>query len=147
MTLWFVRISQFLFFIICSSMLLYMISKEVMRYMNNDDESSIEFKKFNASPEDKYPAFSLCFDEMKRSYGKAIYNTTLFPKLDRRKQPARYWKLITGKKNSTNEEIKSLQDFSSVTIKLKKLLQFFNPRILVIDTARTTGNEVSIIIV
>ena len=34
----------------------------VMRYAENRDSTSITFKKYNLSPQDKYPTFSICFE-------------------------------------------------------------------------------------
>ena len=42
----------------------YMALTQVFRYLDNDDVSSIGYKIFNESPEDRYPTFSIClYDE------------------------------------------------------------------------------------
>ena len=108
------------FFVVCSSFLLFMIFKEVVRYTKNEDASSIAFKKFNSSPRDKYPTFSLCFQGSK---GDTIFNLTVCNDLD---NECPYRKAIIGKRDMTKEDIRSLPDFSSATIKLKEMVQEFS---------------------
>ena len=38
-----------------------MTKTQIIRFIENEDSSAITFKRFNQSPEDKYPTFSLCF--------------------------------------------------------------------------------------
>ena len=38
-----------------------MTKKETLRYLNNDDTSTITYKHFAVSPQDTYPTFSFCF--------------------------------------------------------------------------------------
>ena len=37
-----------------------MVYSEVLHFLKNDDSSSIGYKEFNETPEDRYPTFSLC---------------------------------------------------------------------------------------
>ena len=37
-----------------------MTLKQVMRFLENDDSTAIHFRRFNLSPKDKYPVFSIC---------------------------------------------------------------------------------------
>ena len=37
-----------------------MTIKQVMRFLENDDSTAIHFRRFNLSPKDKYPTFSIC---------------------------------------------------------------------------------------
>ena len=39
----------------------YMANSQIMRWLENQDASTIEFKRFNLSPDDKYPDISICF--------------------------------------------------------------------------------------
>ena len=116
----FLQFAKPLFFIFCSGVLLYMIYKEVARYAMNEDASSISFKKFNASPRDKYPTFTLCFHGKN---GETIWNNTLFQQPN--KEISRYSKMITGKSNATKDEIRNLPNFSSVAINLKNMVKEF----------------------
>ena len=61
------ELSKFCCFICCFSVVLYLTVKDLKRYLDNDDTTVIEFKRFNASPEDKYPVITLCF------HGKYCY--------------------------------------------------------------------------
>ena len=108
------------FSLICFSVVLYLTTKEILRYTNNEDTSSIAFKKFNASPRDKYPIISFCF------YGKysSIYKKD---KLEASGMSiAQYWNIITGRSEVNVSEIISLPEFPLVTIKLKELTKKFN---------------------
>ena len=40
----------------------YFTLTQVIRYLANEDTSSIAHKKFNQTPRDKYPTFSICFE-------------------------------------------------------------------------------------
>ena len=60
------------FFIFCFSVVLYLTSKEIIRYRENEDTSSISFRKFNASPRDKYPVITFCF------YGRLGRYSTIY---------------------------------------------------------------------
>ena len=54
------QFSKFVLFISCASILGVLVYQDFRRYMNNDDSSSITFRNFNGSPNDKYPAITLC---------------------------------------------------------------------------------------
>ena len=50
---------------------------QILRYYKNKDTSSISYKRFNASPYDLYPAFSICFqDDMGGIYDSQYLNNT-----------------------------------------------------------------------
>ena len=38
-----------------------MTNTQIMRFLKNDDSSTIHFRRFNLLPTDRYPTFSLCF--------------------------------------------------------------------------------------
>ena len=59
--------AQPLFWIVCVSLLVFMTSTEIARFGRNHDSSSISFNKFNVSPKDIYPTFTICFEKYKRS--------------------------------------------------------------------------------
>ena len=42
-------------------MTLYMTNTQVIRWLQNEDTSTISFKRFNLSPNDMYPSISICF--------------------------------------------------------------------------------------
>ena len=109
------------FFAICMSAVLTMICLEIVRYTKNDDASIISFKRFNASPKDKYPSFTLCF-QTGEAKGEAIFDVNQLGAISDIR-PLRYWKLITGKINTTVDEVKQLSYFSNVTIKMQNLVR------------------------
>ena len=44
-----------------------MTAKETLRFLKNNDTSTVGFKRFAASPQDMYPAFSVCLTDDGRS--------------------------------------------------------------------------------
>ena len=110
--------AKFLFFAFCFSVVFYLTCKEIKRYIDNEDTSSIAFQKFNSSPRDLYPVISLCFYGRYGRYS-TIYKEELLN--DKGYNTSQYWNLITGNSNATPEEIKNMPDFSSVTINLEQL--------------------------
>ena len=55
------RFSKVLFTMVCFLLAAYMTNTQVIRFLRNDDSTTIAFKRFNLSPDDKYPTFSICF--------------------------------------------------------------------------------------
>ena len=49
-----------------------------MRFLENDDSTTIHFRQFNLSPKDKYPTFTICFTgtELYWNIEEAIFNRT-----------------------------------------------------------------------
>ena len=62
--------------IVCSILAIYMTTKQVISFIENDDATAIHFRRFNLSPNDKYPVFSICFTGLDLYWYKArsIYN-------------------------------------------------------------------------
>ena len=54
------NVSKSIFTVICLCSLGYMIYLEIERFLENNDSSSISFRKFNKSPKDEYPTFTIC---------------------------------------------------------------------------------------
>ena len=46
----------------CFAITLYMIYKQFKLFVDNEDSSSISYRKFNDEDTDLYPTFSFCFD-------------------------------------------------------------------------------------
>ena len=53
--------AKVVFLLICFFLTAWMSMKQIERFLENRDASSIRYKRFNESPLDKYPTFSLCF--------------------------------------------------------------------------------------
>ena len=49
------------FHLICVYLACYLTITQVSRFFGNEDTSTIKFKQFNESPDDVYPAFTICF--------------------------------------------------------------------------------------
>ena len=62
--------------IVCSILATYMTTKQVISFIENDDATAIHYRRFNLSPDDKYPVFSICFTGLELYWYKArsIYN-------------------------------------------------------------------------
>ena len=116
---------KFLFFIICFFLLLLCIFKEFRRFMSNEDFSSISFRKFNFSPEDKYPELTFCVAE---GYLNRRNNQTHKPIFSEKRlrnyniSILEYWQSINGKTNATTEGINKLPEFSNVTITIEEMI-------------------------
>ena len=80
---------------------------------------------FNASPRDRYPVITLCFDGKTKAY-KVIYKEDELRKNGF--SVKEYWETITGRKNITIGEMEKLPDFSAVTINLKELTRSYQTK-------------------
>ena len=92
--------------------------------MNNEDSSSISFRKFNFSPKDEYPTITICIAEGYDS--KPIFAEHRLEKSfenwdNLQKFIKDYWNTINGI-NTTTEEINKLPEFSNVTLHLEDFM-------------------------
>ena len=113
---------KFIVFALYFSVLIYFICKDVKRYIDNEDSSSIAFRKFNEGPRDKYPVVTFCFSGGNEG-NLFIYNEKRL--LKKGLSVSRYWGMITGRENSTADEIKKLPNFHYVTMNLKKVTKYY----------------------
>ena len=51
---------QAFFTILCCALALYMVISQLMRFLRNEDSSSIVIRKFNTAPRDMHPTFTIC---------------------------------------------------------------------------------------
>ena len=49
-----------------------MTAKQVMSFLENDDATAIHYRRFNLTPKDKYPTFSICFTGSELYWYKAM---------------------------------------------------------------------------
>ena len=122
------QIIKLVIFILYLSLLIYFACRDIKRYIDNEDSSSISFRTFNESPRDKYPVTTLCFFGRTDADGNILGNMAIYKKKELRKKGfsvSKFWKIMTGKKNVTTGEIEKLPDFSAMTIKLKELTRFY----------------------
>ena len=109
----------FTIFIFYFSVLVYLCCKDIKIYLDNEDSSSISFRKFNASPRDRYPVITLCFNNN-------MYNNE---ELSKHGYSSRqYFSMITGLKNVTIDEMSKIPEFSNVTIRLQEVARFYKLR-------------------
>ena len=61
---------QFVFEIVCFLLAVYMTAILIGRYQKNRSATSIAYKKYAQTVDDRYPTFSICF----KGYGMYSYN-------------------------------------------------------------------------
>ena len=128
------------FVVICVILLCYMTTKEILRFFQNNDKSTIEYKSFARSTEDTYPTFSFCFyddnHDLNRKYGWYPYfNDDLRNENSPRFLPVedpsaiKLFGILAGKKfkskgsNKEDFDIRNISGsyFKSLTLKFEKL--------------------------
>ena len=64
--------------LLCCFFATKMTTKQVVRFLENDDSTTIHFRQFNLSPKDKYPTFTICLTGSELYWNKedAIFNST-----------------------------------------------------------------------
>ena len=68
-----------IFYAVCFIVAIYMTVEQFIKYQRNNDSSSMEFKTFQNSEENKYPDISLCFlfeEQNMFNETKLPYNTS-----------------------------------------------------------------------
>ena len=70
-----------------------MTTKQVLHFLENDDATAIHYRRFNISPKDKYPTFSICFtgSEINWYHAESLFN--IFGLL-----PSKFEEMIKGQK-------------------------------------------------
>lgn len=58
---------KFFFWGICAILAAYFVNKQIKKYYENMDKPIMSFKKFNSSPKDKYPTYTICFENLDKS--------------------------------------------------------------------------------
>ena len=115
------------FFLISFSLLVYMTTREIGRYMKNEDVASFSFRKFNSDLFDKYPSFSLCFRSRKAwNKGEMLFtqrNSTILNEVERTKRIKMYWRLFV--EGDVNELVKIPErTMEDITMDLKEITFF-----------------------
>ena len=130
-SLYFYQISKGVMFATCFSIVFYMAKKEIARYLDNKDTSSVAIRKFGMvnDHDHQYPTLSICFFN-----GNVIYSYPAFKQTFKKPQKAvikiieYYRKILEGYKTYNESTIKSrlkmarYPTFSSLTIKLEDLI-------------------------
>ena len=120
------RICRAVMFVMCLSIVIYMARKEIARFWENKDTSSVSIKRFNEQNDEngKFPTFSICFQ-----YGNVIFSSNQFQNnvpntnMDNvKKKMAKYRNILEGFKQYDHDLMKKFPSFSSLTIKLKDLI-------------------------
>ena len=115
---------MWLFHILCISLLIYTSTLLVLRYLKNEDYSKLSYKKFNESPEDLYPEFTVCFNKgvnklYKNNYLKAHFSGNF----------VKYHNFLNGKLNrvKNNQYLANITnvDFDNATLGMNDLIPYY----------------------
>ena len=88
----FQSIAMVAFHLVCAYLAFHLTVTQTTRFVENSDTSTIDFKSFNESPMDKYPALSICFEGSELSW----YNEgPIFESFD--VLSSKYGELLKGK--------------------------------------------------
>ena len=68
------KITKLVFKLICLALTTFMSITQVLRYIDNNDKASVTFRRFNHSPRDRYPTYTICFENQNRR--GEFYNQT-----------------------------------------------------------------------
>ena len=82
MVISFEKVVNAIFLLLCLSLAIHFVSKQIFQYRKNDDKSSISFKRYHTTKDDKYPTFSVCFS-IDGSYPETLFQDDIIKaKLD-----------------------------------------------------------------
>ena len=116
-----------IFKICCIFVGIYMSAKAINKYHANNDISTISLKEFNASPEDKYPTYSICFSDEQNGgiyNSKYLEDNLTFLALEGTDIRKSYMNLLKGKYSNTaiNTTMFSMIDHGKITLKKEESL-------------------------
>ena len=124
----FYHICKAIVFTICFLIVIYMAKKEIARFWENKDTSSVGIKSFHQTDDEniQFPTFSICFHQ-----GYVMYSSKDIRKLIRKFgwnikmqsliRDARH--VLEGSRPYNQTIAEKFSDFSSLTIKLKNLIR------------------------
>ena len=106
-----------------------MTKKETIRYLNNDDISTISYKNFAESSQDTYPTFSVCFFDdgngsMFRHFSKALaFSIPISGAEATFVRLLKGQKVVDGQSNKDDFDVRNISEyyFDAFTIKLESI--------------------------
>ena len=116
------KITTFVFKLTCLSLTAYMSVTQFLRYLDNNDKASVSFRQFNHSPRDRYPTYTICFENQKRR--ENLFNQTYLMNTHGINR-SEYFDIIRGM--NTSEHLKNSTmildiDFEMATIHPKEII-------------------------
>ena len=122
------QIGKAITLMICSFIVVFMARKEIVRYFDNHDTSSVAIRKFNKTNDQnhQFPTFSICLFR-----GNVIYSSKEFMQVSGvssknvKDQINSYRTILEGLRPYNHEKIEKFPKFSSLTIQLKDLIGRF----------------------
>ena len=128
---YFYDVGKAIMFVACVLIVLYIAQKEMVRFVSNDDKSSVAIRTFHQKndQDNRLPTFSLCFHR-----GNVMYRSKAF--MEGQKEPKNNWKrklqnytnLLEGVTPYNMKLIERFPEFSALTIDLKDLIQKYITR-------------------
>ena len=104
------RFIKFVIFISHLSALIYLACKDINRYIDNEDSSSISFRTFNESPRDRYPVTTLCFIGRTNADGNLLGRMAIYKKQELKNKGfsvSKYWNFSLSGIDYRNFSIKN----------------------------------------
>jgi hypothetical protein len=66
------KIPLIVFRLLCFLLAIYMSITQIRKYFGNKDKASVTFRQFNHAPRDRYPTYTICFEN--QNYQRSFYN-------------------------------------------------------------------------
>ena len=123
------RVCEAIMFTFCFLTVIWMTKKEITRFWDNNDTSSVAIKRFNKSNDEniKFPTFSICFQG-----GYVMYSSKEFQKdsgttaKNFKTKIRKYRSFLEGFIPYNHNAMKRFSSLSSLAIKLKGLVRKFD---------------------
>ena len=121
----FYRLCKAMVFAACFSIVIYMAKKEITRFWENNDTSSVSIKRFHTQTDNgnQFPTFSICLQ-----HGYVMYSSKEFQKHPEtttknvKTKIRNYRDIVEGFTPYNHEIMAKYPTFSSLTIQLKDLV-------------------------
>ena len=124
------RVCEAIMFTFCFLIVIRMTRKEIARFWENNDTSSVTIKRFDKSNNEniEFPTFSICFQN-----GYVMYSSKEFQKdhpsttaKNFKTKIRKYRSFLEGSIPYNHNAMKRVSSFSSLAIKLKGLVRKFD---------------------
>ena len=116
------RLLKFGFMLACLVLTTYMSITQIIRYLDNNDKASVTFRHFNQAPKDRYPSYTICFENKK--FRRKFFNQTYLMNTFEMNS-SDYFKMMGGRKTAGmffNSTILSDIDFEMATTHPKEII-------------------------
>ena len=128
---YFYGVGKAIMFVACVLIVLYIAQKEMVRFVSNDDKSSVAIRTFHQKngQDSLFPTFSLCFHGGNVMYRfKAFMEGQNEPINNLKRKIHNYTNLLEGLTPYNTKLIERFPEFSALTIDFKDLIQKYITR-------------------